>query len=49
MEELVKEADAIVATEMEERRKKREADAASTDAKIEETKEEDGEPEVSSA
>jgi hypothetical protein len=48
MEELVKEADAIVATEMEERRKKREAEAeASTDAKIEETKEE-GEPEVSS-
>jgi hypothetical protein len=48
MEELVKEADAIVAAEMEERRKKREAEDASTDAKIEETKEE-GEPEVSSA
>ena len=46
MEELVKEADAIVATEVEERRKKREAEA-STEAKIEETKEE-GEPEVSS-
>jgi len=53
MEELVKEADTIVATEVEERRKKREAEAkaeaeASTEAKIEETKEE-GEPEVSSA
>ena len=49
MEELVKEADAIVAAEMEERRKKREAEAeASTEAKIEESKEE-GEPEVSSA
>jgi Asp-tRNA(Asn)/Glu-tRNA(Gln) amidotransferase B subunit len=51
MEELVKEADAIVATEVEERRKKREAEAeaeASTEAKIEESKEE-GEPEVSSA
>jgi hypothetical protein len=50
MEELVKEADAIVAAEMEERRKKREAEAeaASTEAKVEETKEE-GEPEVSSA
>ena len=55
MEELVKEADAIVATEVEERRKKREEEAkkieedeASTEAKVEETKEE-GEPEVSSA
>jgi hypothetical protein len=51
MEELVKEADAIVAAEIEERRKKREAEAeaeASTEAKIEESKEE-GEPEVSSA
>jgi len=47
MEELVKEADAIVAAEVEERRKKREAEA-STEAKVEETKEE-GEPEVSSA
>jgi hypothetical protein len=51
MEELVKEADAIVAAEMEERRKQREAEAeaaASTDAKLEEVKEEEGEPEVSS-
>jgi len=50
MEDLVKEADAIVAAEIEERRKWREArDAeASTEAKIEETKDE-GEPEVSSA
>jgi len=51
MEELVKEADAIVAAEVEERRKKREAEAeaeASTEARIEESKEE-GEPEVSSA
>ena len=50
MEDLVKEADAIVAVEIEERRKWREArDAeASTEAKIEETKDE-GEPEVSSA
>ena len=49
MEELVKEADAIVAAEIEERRKKCEAEAeASTEAKIEESKEE-GEPEVSSA
>lgn len=46
MEELVKEADEIVASEIEERRKKREAE--STEAKIEEVKEE-GEPEVSSA
>ena len=43
MEELVKEADAIVAKEMEERQKKREAEAeASTDGKMEEIKE-DGE------
>ena len=52
MEELVKEADAFVAAEVEARRKKREADdaeaEASTQATIEETKEE-GEPEVSSA
>ena len=54
MEELVKEADAVVVAEIEERRKWREARAAeadaesSTDAKIEESKEE-GEPEVSSA
>jgi len=47
MEELVKEADEIVAKEIEERQKKREEEA-STEAKIEETKEE-GEPEVSSA
>lgn len=52
MEELVKEADVIVAAELEERRKKREAEAAaaaSTDGKLEEVKEEEGEPEVSSA
>ena len=48
MEELVKEADAIVAAEIEERRKNRE-DTASTDATIEESKEDEGEPEVSSA
>ena len=49
MEDLVKEADAVVAAEIEERRKWREARAeSSTDAKIEESKE-DGEPEVSSA
>ena len=51
MEDLVKEADAIVAAEVEERRTQREAqmDAeSSTDATIEETPEE-GEPEVSSA
>ena len=56
MEELVKEADDIVAAEIEERRKKREAEAEaeaaaaaeSTEAKVEESKEE-GEPEVSSA
>lgn len=49
MEELVKEADAIVAAEIEERRKRREAEAeASTNAKIEEKDEEPGE-EVTSA
>ena len=49
MEELVKEADEIVNEEMKERQRKREEDAAkSTEAKVEETKE-DGEPEVSSA
>jgi len=56
MEELIKEADTIVATEIEERRKKREeearkakeAETSSTEAKVEESKEE-GEPEVSSA
>jgi|TARA_Y100000389_G_scaffold104474_1_gene101327 hypothetical protein len=49
MEDLVKEADTIVANEIEERRKQREAEAeASTDGKLEEVKEE-GEPEVSSA
>ena len=49
MEELVKEADAIVAAEIEERRKKHEAEEeSSTEAKVEESKEE-GEPEVSSA
>ena len=54
MEDLVKEADTVVAAEIEERRKWREARAAeadaesSTDAKIEESKDE-GEPEVSSA
>jgi hypothetical protein len=47
MEDLVKEADAIVAEEMKERQRKREA-AASTEAKIEVAKD-DGEPEVSSA
>jgi len=45
MEELVKEADEIVAEEMKERQRKR---AESTDGKMEEIKEE-GEPEVSSA
>lgn len=45
MEELVKEADAIVAAELEERHKQREA--TSTDGKLEEVKEE-GEPEVES-
>lgn len=49
MDELVKEADAIVAAEIEERRKQREAEAAaSTDGKLEEVKEEEGEPEVTS-
>jgi hypothetical protein len=48
MEELVKQADAVVAEEMKERQRKREEEAASTDAKLEEVKEE-GEPEVSSA
>lgn len=49
MEELVKEADAIVAAEIEERRKRHEAEAeSSTDAKIEEKAEEPGE-EVTSA
>jgi hypothetical protein len=47
MEELVKQADAVVAEEMKERQRKREEEAASTDAKLEEVKEE-GEPEVSS-
>jgi hypothetical protein len=47
MEELVKEADAIVAEEIEERRKQREAEA-STGAKLEDVVEE-GEEEVSSA
>ena len=48
MEDLVKEADAIVAEEMKERQRKREDDVVSTEAKIEVAKE-DGEPEVSSA
>jgi cell division septation protein DedD len=48
MEDLVKEADEIVATEIEDRRKKREAEA-STNGTIEESPEEEGEPEVSSA
>ena len=51
IEELVKEADAIVAAEIEERRKFREQHTeteSSTDATIEESAEE-GEPEVSSA
>jgi len=43
MEELVKEADAIVAAEVEERRKIREAEVASTIGTIEEAKEEEGE------
>jgi len=48
MEDLVKEADAIVADEIEERRKKREEEvAASTIGTIEESKE-DGEEEVTS-
>ena len=48
MDELVKEADEIVNEEMKERQRKREEDAKSTEAKVEDTKE-DGEPEVSSA
>ena len=48
MDELVKEADAIVAAEIEERRKQREKDAASTDAQLDSVKEDD-ESEVSSA
>ena len=49
MEDLVKEANEIVATEIEARRKKREAEEeASTDGTIKES-EEEGEPEVSSA
>jgi hypothetical protein len=48
MEELVKQADAVVAEEMKERQRKREEEAASVDAKLEEVKEE-GESEVSSA
>jgi len=49
MEDLVKEADAIVAVELEERKKQREAEdaASSTDAKLGEITE-DGETEVSS-
>ena len=47
MEELVKEADEIVAEEVKQRQKQREEEA-SRDAKLEEVKEE-GEPEVSSA
>jgi hypothetical protein len=50
MEDLVKEADTIVAKEMEDRQKQREAEAeASTDGKMGEIQEEEGEPEVSSA
>ena len=50
MEDLVKEADTIVAAEIAERQKKREEEAAatSTDGKLETTKEE-GEEEVTSA
>ena len=48
MEELVKEADAIVAVELEERRKLREAEN-STEAKLEEITEDAGEEEVTSA
>ena len=49
MEELVKEADEIVASEVEERRKMRDAEGeASTSGTIKES-EEEGEPEVSSA
>jgi hypothetical protein len=49
MEDLVKEANEIVAKEVDERRKKHEAaDEASTSGTIKES-EEEGEPEVSSA
>ena len=48
MDELVKEADEIVNEEMKERQRKREEDAKSTEAKVDDAKE-DGEPEVSSA
>ena len=47
MEDLVKEADEIVNQEMKDRQKQREEAAASTEATIEESKNE-GEPEVSS-
>ena len=47
MEDLVKEADEIVNQEMKDRQKQREEAAASTEATIEESKDE-GEPEVSS-
>jgi len=47
MEDLVKEADEIVSQEMKDRQKQREEAAASTEATIEESKDE-GEPEVSS-
>jgi hypothetical protein len=49
MEDLVKEADAIVAVELEDRKKQREAEdtASSTNAKLGEITE-DGETEVSS-
>tara|TARA_R110002049_G_C9136360_1_gene559319 strand:- start:430 stop:1050 length:621 start_codon:yes stop_codon:yes gene_type:complete len=48
MDELVREADEIVNEEMKERQRKREEDAKSTEAKVDDAKE-DGEPEVSSA
>jgi hypothetical protein len=48
MEDLVKEANAVVATEIEERKKKREEEDASTNGKLEDVKEGD-EPEVTSA
>ena len=47
MDELVREADEIVNEEMKERQRKREEDAKSTEAKVDDAKE-DGEPEVSS-
>ena len=47
MEDLFKEADEIVGQEMKDRQKQREEAAASTEATIEESKDE-GEPEVSS-